>query len=450
MKRPFALFFNKHNIIKKLLLCIIIALISMNSISCGFKREDRSDNDDEKKEEVIITLWDFPRWEAENGSRFGWIEKKIKEFEKTHPGVYIYLKKLKWEYGMYEIRAACQAGINPDIAPVDGDYDLILKGYVEPVDEFFTREELSKYDERVLEALRVSGRLYGFPWFVTTYGIFVNKDLFEERKVNLPLENNWTFQDFINTAVKLTWDKNRDKKIDYYGFDFILKPGNYGFWGMLTMDGAKFFDEKGNFVLNTKEGLSALKKISEAFKQYNIFPPEAGDRDENRLWSNFAEKKKVAMTLIGNWAIPLLEKRKLDNKGFDYEMIFYPKGESQAHPIAVVSGYAILKQQDENKKKICAEFLKFITSEKEQENLIKYGVLPSIKNLQEKAALENEFLKKCKEILNSAEYLPKIANWPKIEEVINTEILLVIKGKKAPEKALQDMEKNILMISGSI
>lgn len=444
MKGPFTLFFNRL-IVKKISLFIIIIFIFSILVSCGGKinSNDLLKEKEEKKEEIVITLWDFPRWESENNSRFGWIEKKIKEFEKAHPGVYIYLKKLKWEYGMFEIKAACQAGINPDIAPVAGEYDLILRGYVEPVDEFFTKEELEKYDERALEALRVNGRLYGFPWFLTTYGMFINKDLFEERKLSFPPEGGWTFQKFMDTAIKLTWDKNRDKKVDYYGFDYVLKPGNYGFWGLLTMDGARFFDNEGNFILNSKEGLSALKKLSEAFQKNVIFPPEAGDRDEKRLWGNFTEKKKVAMTFMSNWAIPLLEKKKNEGSGFNFELLPYPGGESQAHSFAVTSGYAILKQNDERKKKLCGEFLKFITSEKEQENLLKYGVLPAIKSVQEKAVSENEFYKKSKELLTSAEFLPKVRNWQEIENIINTELLLCIKGKKTPEKALQDMGKNI-------
>ena len=128
-------------------------------------------DDSGEKWQGIITLWDFPRWPDKSGDPFGWIKNKILEFEKEHPGVFIHLRSLKWEYGLIELRAAATSGTNPDIAPIAADCDFILKGYLEPVDEYFLPEELEKYEPKALEAVSYQERIYGFPWFMTTHGL---------------------------------------------------------------------------------------------------------------------------------------------------------------------------------------------------------------------------------------------------------------------------------------
>ena len=63
------------------ILVIATALICFSG--CGVEnKEDKGLSED--MWQGVITLWDFPRWPDENGNRFGWIERKISEFEKSH------------------------------------------------------------------------------------------------------------------------------------------------------------------------------------------------------------------------------------------------------------------------------------------------------------------------------------------------------------------------------
>ena len=152
----------------------------------------------------VITVWDFPRWPDKNGNRFGWIEKKIKEFEEAHPGVFVHLRPLKWEYGLIELRAAAAAGTYPDIAPVASGYDFIYEGYLEPVDEYFSPNELERYESRAIDAVTYRGRIYGFPWFMTTYGLFINKEIFKAKNVTIPKSGSWAYDEFVSALQKVT------------------------------------------------------------------------------------------------------------------------------------------------------------------------------------------------------------------------------------------------------
>ncbi|NLZ53963.1 MAG: sugar ABC transporter substrate-binding protein [Thermoanaerobacteraceae bacterium] len=435
-RRPFILFLCT--------LFVIVIVISCFLTGCGDPKKHEKDSSDEMWQGVI-TLWDFPRWPDNSGNRFAWIEKKISEFEKTHPGVYIHLRPLKWEYGHIELRAAATAGTYPDIAPIAADYDFIANGYFEPVDEYFTPEELEKYEPRAIEAVTYKERIYGFPWFITTYGLFLNSEIFKAKNAAIPKNGIWTYDEFVSALQKVTF--NKDKKDTNYGFNLYLSPGSFQVWGFLTMDGAEIFDEQGNFALNSPEGVSALTKLVDLATKYQVAPlEEFGNLEETRVWSDFCEKQKIAVYPAGPWAIKVLSDRYKSGEGFEFDIAQFPKGEGEGTPFALVSGYAIFKQQDEKKRAICAEFLKYITSEDEQEALDNYGVFPVYTQALEKST-ENPLMIRMKAILDTSKNLPKVKNWHKIDEELISQIRLALLSQKTPSQALEDAEKAINAIS---
>ncbi|MDD4568544.1 MAG: sugar ABC transporter substrate-binding protein [Tepidanaerobacteraceae bacterium] len=440
-RRPFVLFF-----------CYIflMTMVITGLIPSGCSVEKNAESDPEDVWQGIITLWDFPRWPDKSGNRFVWIEKKIKEFEKAHPGVFIHLRPLKWGYGLIELRAAAAAGTYPDIAPLVSQNDFILEGYLEPVDEFFKPDDLKKYEPRAIEAVTYQGQIYGFPWFMTTYGLFLNKDIFNARNATLPQNGSWSYDEFVQALQKVTYDKNVDGKIDYYGFNLFLSPASYQIWAFLTMDGAKIFDEQNNFMLNTPEGVSALTKLVNLEAKYKLVPTEEyGTLEETKVWDDFCEKQKIAVYPAGPWAIKVLRDRYDSGNGFEFDLVNYPKGESNPSGFVLVSGYAIFKQENEAKKAICADFLKFITSEDEQGELDKYSVFPVYTELVEKT-INDPLMKRMKEILDTSVNLPKIRNWNKIDEEVIAQIRLALLSQKSPSEALEDAAKAVeIILAGS-
>jgi len=408
---------------------------------CG-RGEEKVKNSYVDKWQGVITLWDFPRWPDSNGNRFGWIQTKIKEFETDNPGVFIHLRQLKWEYGHIELRAAAAAGTNPDIAPVGADYDFVAGGFLEPLDEYFSPEELARYEPRAIEAVKYNERIYGFPWFMTTYGLFINKEAFETHSVSVSEDGRWTYEEFVSALQKLTSDGKKKS----YGINLFMSPGSYQSWGFLTMDGAKIFDEYGNFALNSPEGISALTKLVDLGAKYQVVPlEEFGNVEESKVWSDFCEKQRIAVYPAGTWAIKILSDRYKSGNGFEFDILHYPRGSKDATSFVQVAAYGIFKQQDPKKKDICAKFLKYITSEDEQAALADYGVFPVYTQILEKA-IGDPMMKRMKEILDTAENLPKVRNWHKVDEELSAQIRLSLLSQKTPGQALEDAEKNIMAI----
>lgn len=424
-----------------LIFCIFL-ITSLLVSGCQITDTEK-ENEEQKQWQGVITIWDFPRWPDKNSNRFGWIEQKIAEFEKENPGVFIQLRRLKWEYGMIELKAAVSAGVGPDIAPIAADYDFIANGYLEPLDEVFTPDVVEKYHPMAIDAVKYKERIYGFPWFMTTYGLFVNLDFFKDRNVKPPENGKWTFQEFADSVRLLSYDEDKDGEKEHHGFNVYLAPGNYQAWGFLTMDGAKLFDGNGRFALNKSEGISALTKMVDLNEKYQGVPEkEYGTVEENKVWGDFAEKQNIAIYPAGPWAIKVLQEKKDKGEGFEFDIVSYPDGKTSAKSISIVSAYGILKQSDESKKEVCKKFLKHITSEEEQEYLAEYMVFPVYKDIFEKS-LKNPYMKKMSEILDESVSLPKVKNWSKIDEVLTTQIRQALLGKKTPKQALEDAESEI-------
>lgn len=89
-----------------------------------------------------------------------------------------------------------------------------LDGYVkETLDE-------TKYNKSLRAITNQEGKLWGVPHALNSIGILYNKDIFAEKGVALPTDE-WTWQDMLDAAEKLTFDRDGDGKTDVYGIHYI-------------------------------------------------------------------------------------------------------------------------------------------------------------------------------------------------------------------------------------
>lgn len=104
---------------------------------------------------------------------------------------------------------ALSAGTAGDLFYVDvfQSEPIFASGKVEPLNKYFTQQELGQFLPSLLQAFTVNGRVYGIPKDFNTLAIQYNKDLFDEAKVPYPNQTDtWdTFKDKlkkVQTALK--------------------------------------------------------------------------------------------------------------------------------------------------------------------------------------------------------------------------------------------------------
>ncbi len=391
----------------------------------------------------VITLWDYPRLDIRNGTRFSWIKDKIRQFEKQNPRVYIELRELDWTEGPTFLKAAAKTGANPDIAPVGSDYFFMSGGYLEELDSYISLEEKADFVSSILDTATFNGNLYGIPWMMTGYTMLLNTGRFNEKNVALPENGEWTYSQFVEALKQLTYDTDGREGPDVYGFNSFIEPGYYNTFGLIMSDGAQIIDEAtGRYVFNTPEALSGLNKLYDLKYKYKVAHPGFGTMNENQAWSSFMEGE-AAVYIGGSWAVPLLRNSQ-DSSGISFTVAKFPTGKAEV-PLSVSSttcSYAVFKQKDEGKRKVCADFIKFITAAEKQGELANFGYFPVRKS--GKYLYENDKeMYTIQQSLYFAEHLPKVNNWSEIDLILQTKIKEAIQGTISPEQALKDAERLI-------
>ena len=132
-----------------------------------------------------------------------------------------------WDEREMKWIAAFVGGTSYDVLTRVNFPTVVIKGLLEPLDEYLPIE-----DERYfITEYGWDGHVYGMKAKSTNYtyrdagelyGVWFNKDLFEDNGVETPLElyekGEWTIDAMIDLAEELTFDSDRDGANDYFGW----------------------------------------------------------------------------------------------------------------------------------------------------------------------------------------------------------------------------------------
>lgn len=393
-----------------------------------------------------ITIWDYPTWRVD-GDHYAWIKERIAEFQKTHPGVTFKLVEIPWQGGPEKLDVAVQSGNYPDLARGPLRMHYIAKGVVEPVESFLTEKDRADYLENALDAYTVDGHLYGFPFYMTSMTMLLNLDIFAERGVQPPKGGVWTWDEFLETVKKLSYDKNGDGRIDVYGFGATaMPPDNQHLWPFLYATGARVITNKNQFGFNSERAISALERLQSLTTNKNLavpFAPGYGEADVYRLF----KQGKLAILPIGAWAIQAVRD---DVPGMKVGVAYYPvekEGQKPANTGAV-SAYYIFKQENKEKLKVIAEFARTITGTSEQKKLVNYGTFATRRSAQGIYA-GDPAMTMVEKGLGQVVFLPAVASIDNIVDQVSRQLQLVLLGRKTPAAGMADAEKAVERILAS-
>lgn len=434
LKRAFTLF-----------LCLLMAVfIILGPMLFLRYRVDYNESYDHMKGEVpwrgVITVWDYPRLNTQNGTRLTWISAKIKQFEKRNPGVYIDFKQLDVNNGSILLRAAAKTGAYPDVAPVGNDYYLMSEGLLEELDGDITEAEKADFLPAAIESASYDSKLYGLPWMMTGYTMLLNTELFSQKNVPIPQDGNWTYEQFTEAIKQLTYDTNRKKGPDVYGFNSFIQPGSYHIYGILMSDGAEVINnENGRYVFDSTEALSGLQKLYQLKYTYKATPSNFGEATQIEILNSFINRKTAVIT-APSYTIPYI--RNLSTGSMEFTTANYPIGKAGI-PVSIgasTCSFGVFKQRDESKREMCIEFIKFLTAAEGQEELKSYGYFP-VRKSGENLYQNDKEMSMIQKSLGFVKPIPRHENWEQIDLILQSRIKAAIMGELTPEQALKDAKQ---------
>lgn len=434
LKRAFTLF-----------LCLLMAaFVILGPMLFHRYRVDYNKSYDHMKKLItwkgVITVWDYPRLNTQNGTRLTWISAKIKQFEKLHPGVYIDFKELDVNNGSILLKAAAKTGAYPDVAPVGSDYYLMSEGFLEELDGDITETEKADFLPAAIESASYDSKLYGLPWMMTGYTMILNTQLFNEKNVPIPQDGNWTYEQFTEAVKQLTYDTNRRKGPDVYGFNSYMQPGSYNIYGILMSDGAEIISgENGRYVFDSPEALSGLQKLYHLKHTYKATPNNFGEATQGEILDSFINGKTAVIT-APSWTIPYI--RNLSTGSMEFTTANYPTGKAEI-PVNIGSNtcsFGVFKQKDESKREMCIEFVKLLASAEGQEEFKNYGYLP-VRKSGENLYQNDKEMSMVQKSLSFVKPIPRHENWEQIDLILQSRIKAAIMGELTPEQALKDAKQ---------
>ncbi|TFB24412.1 extracellular solute-binding protein [Filobacillus milosensis] len=397
-----------------------------------------------------ITIWDGPRWPDEDENKYHWLEAKAAEYEEANEGIEIEIVQVPWAEMGDKLGVAIAGQSWPDIAPVDisgsaVSIDHIEQGVVEPLDELYTEDELSDFYDNAVEAYTFNDKLYGIPNSITVHSMLLNLDLFEEAGVEPPADGKWTWDEFVETAEGLTFDRDGDGEIDVHGFSTYILEGYYEAWPLFYKDGGRpLSDDLSEFTFNSPEAVKAIQDVADLKLELGVAPETLGGNDVGgtfQAWAN-EEQRTVAMEPWATWAIQSAQSAYPTN----FMVAEYPVGES-GKPVTIggVGGWIMFGQDSDPKKEAVGEFMKYLSSTDEQYTMAtEYGIFPARKSTADMDPYaENPQMARAQEMTKDVVMLPRHPEWKKIDEIIQGKLQVVFNGEKTAQEAMDEAQEQI-------
>lgn len=338
------------------------------------------------------------------------------------------------------------AGNPPDILHANDQYvaQLVAMGAIEPINDIEKYGvNLDEYREEALEAINYQGNLYAVPIKLDIFGIFWNKDIFEEAGLDPDVPPS-SLNELVRYAKKLTkYDENGD--IEVLGFD----PGYNDKWTWPHVwpyyFGGSLIDKDGNITANASECIEAyewFQKLSRIYGTRNMLEKFVGGYGPYWSASNQFVNGRVAMIFSGDWLAKIID---LYNPKMNWGFAPFPSKDGKARAYAEIDIAVIPKgaKHVEGAKR----FLAFISK---PENTLKFLVPVSV--LKEdyvnkyKSAMipfphRDLFQRVAKEV--RLFFAPATPVWQEYLTHLTTAFLDVLFLRTSPTKALNDVQKKV-------
>lgn len=347
--------------IKSVVCMLLIAAMVIGTFSgCSGKS---SGGDGESKQGKTLRFLDV----SPSPERQAYFEGVFEKFEKE-TGNKVEYESVPWDDAANKVTVLGSAKELPDVLVTTEAWlpQLTEAGWLTSLDDYVDEHE----DEYVELCTNVNwrsqrenyGGVYTVPDGFNVKGIFYRKDWVEEINYEIPTGNDWTYDAYFDLIAALT-DEGQHRYGNSYrgsrgGFDPILVY-------MQTFFGGYCYDEEGNSIVNTPEGIEAFKKWCDIYKKgyaaedsVNWGFVEMVDNFTGGLTGTLLNDSEVSASCFANmeddeWGVlpmPVSEDgSRINSCGFGYGYSVPSQGENQEEALALVDFLA----QPENNIEYC-------------------------------------------------------------------------------------------------
>ena len=316
----------KFNLCAVLLICVLAF--------CGCNKQDTK------------TVVQFASWGSK--SEVDILKPILSDFENENPDIKVDFMHIPQNY-FQKIHLLFASNTAPDVIFINNQY-LPVYANAGLLEELHAS---NGFYPKSLEALSLNGKLYAIPRDVSNLVIYYNKNIFDKKHIPYP-SANWTFDDFLKTAQKLT-DQNT------FGISFEEDPLFY--LPYLMSNGGGFLPDQ----INKPESQNALNFYADLRNKYHVAPLKS--ESASATMAQLFLQERLGMYLSGRWMVPKFR----EEAKFDWDIAQFPKGTKGSIVPLDASGWAVSKSS--NHKQEALKLVNFLSSKESSEKFTESGLI---------------------------------------------------------------------------
>ena len=223
----------------------------------------------------------------------------IEEFEAEYPWINVEVMNVPAMETYNKLLLTTQAGNPPDVVWNFWTAGAAANDLLEDLGPYVDEEYLEDYNDAMLGICMLDGKLYGLPWRSSSNIYIINTDVVEAAGVEMPDDENWTWDEFKEFVQAL-----RDEENGVYGVGFDGASADTGtdwqFMPWLLSAGGHIVNEEGTrAVFNSPEGVEALTFLCELINE-DLVPPGITSTTSSIL-EEMQASNKLGMWQDGIW-----------------------------------------------------------------------------------------------------------------------------------------------------
>jgi multiple sugar transport system substrate-binding protein len=195
---------DRHPRRKVLTLLVALSLLASAS-ACGDDDDEGATDGPEDTENPEPVTLRFSWWGSD--SRHEYTQQLIDLYEAANEHVTIEPEFTEFESYLDRLSTSVAGGDTPDVIQMDARWlrEFANDGVLLNLDDHEGEElDMSQLDETMLPTGQVDGTTYAIPTGVNTFSIVTDPAVFEAAGVDMPDDETWTWDDYVETATQIS------------------------------------------------------------------------------------------------------------------------------------------------------------------------------------------------------------------------------------------------------
>lgn len=320
-----------------------------------------------------------------------------------------------------------------DIYAIDIVWNDRFEKWAEPLNNYFTKKELSKIIDEAKYYCYSESTLYSVPFFIDIGVLYYRDDL---------LKKNQNYSDIIRKLKNgICWDDLKAYKFKNSKYKYLFQADSYEglMCNFLELVGENTFLDKDGKVTIDKNIIDRLNNIQNLIYKEKIIPKEVTNFDES-ISFNYALENDIPFFRgwpTGKKTIQI--SKELAPKVSNLKFAPLPKFKNDKS-VSTIGGWNLIISKNSRYKNESIEFIKFLLSEKSQQFIWENsGYLPIINYYYYDSVYTNKYpeLKLFKQLIQNGVYRIKHPQYTKISDILTKNLNLYFRRQISINEFIQ-------------